>query len=103
MADKRSFDELKKIDRRRNFYSWSIQGTLDTLMVSHARGMYVYDVEGREYLDFSSQLVNVNIGHSHPVVVQAIADQAAQLATVAPAFSSIPRVDAATDGGRACG
>ncbi|MBT4909015.1 MAG: aspartate aminotransferase family protein [Microbacteriaceae bacterium] len=96
VADKRSFDELKKMDRRRNFYSWSIQGTLDPLMVSHARGMYVYDVEGREYLDFSSQLVNVNIGHSHPVVVQAIADQAAQLATVAPAFSSIPRVDAAT-------
>jgi taurine--2-oxoglutarate transaminase len=65
------------------------------MMVSHASGMYVYDTEGNEYLDFSSQLVNTNIGHSHPKVVQAIIDQAKKLATVSPAASSEPRVRAA--------
>lgn len=95
MATERSTSELKSLDRERNFYSWSIQSTLDPLMVSHASGMYVYDTEGNEYLDFSSQLVNVNIGHSHPVVATAIAEQAMRLATVAPAFSSPSRVEAA--------
>lgn len=95
MATERSTSELKSLDRERNFYSWSIQSTLDPLMVSHASGMYVYDTEGNEYLDFSSQLVNVNIGHSHPVVAAAIAEQAMRLATVAPAFSSPSRVEAA--------
>jgi taurine--2-oxoglutarate transaminase len=57
--------------------------------------MYVYDTDGNKYLDFSSQLVNVNIGHSHPRVVQAIKDQVEKLATVSPAASSEPRVQAA--------
>ena len=38
----------------------------------------------RSYLDFSSQLVNVNIGHQHPAVVAAIQEQAALLATIGP-------------------
>jgi taurine--2-oxoglutarate transaminase len=65
------------------------------MMISHASGMHLYDMEGREYLDFSSQLVNTNIGHSHPAVVAAIQEQAAKLATVSPAASSQPRVEAA--------
>jgi len=88
--------ELKALDRAHNFYSWSIQGTVAPMMVDHAEGMYVYDTEGEKYLDFSSQLVNTNIGHSHPVVVKAIQEQAATLATVGPAFSSRPRVEAAS-------
>ncbi len=83
------------LDRAHNFYSWSVQGSLAPMMVSHAEGMYVFDTAGNKYLDFSSQLVNTNIGHSHPVVVKAIQDQAAKLATVGPAFSSEPRVEAA--------
>jgi len=87
--------ELKALDRAHNFYSWSVQSAISPMMVSHASGMYVYDMDGREYLDFSSQLVNTNIGHSHPAVVQAIKDQVEKLATVSPASSSEPRVQAA--------
>jgi taurine--2-oxoglutarate transaminase len=55
----------------------------------------VWDVDGREYLDFSSQLVNVNIGHQHPKVVAAIQEQAARLTTVAPAHANETRAHAA--------
>jgi len=91
-----STEQLKSLDKAHNFYSWSVQSAIAPMMVSHASGMYVYDSEGKKYLDFSSQLVNTNIGHSHPKVVQAIKDQAETLATVSPASSSVPRVQAAS-------
>ncbi|MEO7349359.1 MAG: aspartate aminotransferase family protein, partial [Terrimesophilobacter sp.] len=50
---------------------------------------------GRTYLDFSSQLVNVNIGHQHPSVISAIQEQAATLATIAPATVNRQRGEAA--------
>ncbi len=91
-----STSELKTLDKAHNFYSWSVQSAIAPMMVSHASGMHVYDTDGNAYLDFSSQLVNTNIGHSHPKVVAAIQDQAQKLATVSPAASSEPRVQAAT-------
>jgi taurine--2-oxoglutarate transaminase len=66
------------------FHSWSAQGTISPIMVKNASGVYVYDEEGREYLDFSSQLVNTNLGHQHPGVVTAIKEQADLLCTIAP-------------------
>ena len=44
-------------------FSWTKQGGLNPINASHAKGSYVYDREGKKYLDFSSQLMNVNIGH----------------------------------------
>ncbi|NNN01411.1 MAG: aspartate aminotransferase family protein [Acidimicrobiaceae bacterium] len=66
------------------FHSWSAQATINPLMVKGAKGVYVTDEDDKSYLDFSSQLVNTNIGHQHPKVVQAIQDQAALLCTIAP-------------------
>jgi len=40
------------------------------------KGVYLYDVEGREYLDFVSGIATMNVGHNHPDVVEAICDQA---------------------------
>ena len=96
MASVKDTAQLKTLDKAHNFYSWSIQGTLSPMMVSHAAGMHVFDTDGKQYLDFSSQLVNTNIGHSHPDVVAAIQEQAAKLATVGPAYSTEPRVEAAS-------
>jgi len=95
LAESLGPDDLKSLDRAHNFYSWSIQGAISPMLVSRADGMYVYDAEGEEYLDFSSQLVNTNIGHSHPKVVSEIQKQAEKLATIGPAYSSEPRVLAA--------
>ncbi len=40
------------------------------------KGVYLYDIEGREYLDFVSGIATMNVGHSHPEVVEAICEQA---------------------------
>jgi len=64
-------------------------------MVKSAQGVYVTDEDDKVYLDFSSQLVNTNIGHQHPVVVKAIKDQADLLCTIAPQHGNKARYRAA--------
>ncbi len=65
------------------------------MVISAAEGSHVWDGEGNKYLDFSSQLVNTNIGHQHPAVVAAIAAQAAKLCTIAPSYVNDARSEAA--------
>lgn len=77
------------------FHSWSAQAKLTPFVVSGGLGCRVWDNSGRTYLDFSSQLVNVNVGHQHPAVVAAIQEQAGTLATVAPATVNRQRGEAA--------
>jgi len=77
------------------FHSWSAQGALHPLPIAGGLGTEVWDHDGKRYLDFSSQLVNVNIGHQHPRVVAAIQEQAALLTTVAPANANETRATAA--------
>jgi taurine--2-oxoglutarate transaminase len=83
------------LDREYVFHSWSAQGALKPFVVASAAGCDVHTYDGETYLDFSSQLVNTNIGHSHPKVVEAIQRQAAQLATVAPSHAALVRGEAA--------
>lgn len=71
--------------------SWNAQGTWNPIAIDRGEGVYIYDVNGKRYLDWSSQLVNVNIGHSHPHVVKAIQEQAAKLCYVDPSFATEPR------------
>jgi len=78
-------------DRAHVFHSWSAQATLDPVVVAGGSGSWFWDEAGRRYLDFSSQLVNLNIGHQHPAVVAAIQEQAATLTTVAPSFANAAR------------
>src|SRR4051794_12283996 len=72
-------------------YSWSVQDAINPIAVERAEGRYFYDYDGKRYLDFASQLVNVSIGHSHPKVVQAIKDQADKLATIGPPMATESR------------
>ncbi len=87
--------EVRADDRAHVFHSWSAQGAIDPLPVAGAAGSHFWDYAGKRYLDFSSQLVNVNIGHQHPRLVAAIQDQAGQLCTVAPSFANDKRGEAA--------
>jgi len=84
-----------ELDRAFVFHSWSAQAALQPLVLSGGLGSRVWDNSGRTYLDFSSQLVNVNIGHQHPAVTQAIIEQLGTLATVAPATANLARGEAA--------
>ncbi|HVU13123.1 MAG TPA: aminotransferase class III-fold pyridoxal phosphate-dependent enzyme [Phototrophicaceae bacterium] len=71
--------------------SWGAQGVWNPIPIVKGDGVYIWDADGKRYLDWASQLVNVNIGHSHPHVVKAIQDQAAQLCYVNPSFATEPR------------
>lgn len=84
-----------ELDRRHVFHSWSAQATLTPTVLTAAEGCYVWDGEGNRLLDFSSMMVNTNIGHQHPKVVAAIQEQAATLCTVAPSFVNDARSEAA--------
>ena len=83
------------LDREYVFHSWSAQKALKPMCIAGAEGSYFWDYDGNKFLDFSSQLVNVNIGHQHPKVVAAIQEQAAKLATVAPQHANDKRGEAA--------
>lgn len=86
----------RQLDRAHVFHSWSAQGTLDPMVIAGGSGVDIWDFEGNTWLDFSSQLVNVNIGHQHPAVVDAIKAQADILTTIAPAHANLARGEAAS-------
>lgn len=65
-------------------FSWSKQAGLNPMNIERAQGVYLYDRDGKRYLDFSSQLMNVNIGHGNPKVREAVARQMDEVAYVYP-------------------
>ncbi|MFT4219309.1 MAG: aspartate aminotransferase family protein [Microbacterium sp.] len=87
--------EVAAADLEHVFHSWSAQAALNPLPIAGGSGSTVWDHNGNRYLDFSSQLVNVNIGYQHPGVVAAIREQADKLVTVGPAFANETRAEAA--------
>jgi taurine--2-oxoglutarate transaminase len=84
-----------ELDRKHVFHSWSAQAQIKPMTIVASDGQYVWDGDGNKLLDFSGQLVFTNIGHQHPKVVKAIADQAAKLCTVAPQHVNAARSEAA--------
>jgi taurine--2-oxoglutarate transaminase len=80
-------EAVRKLDRAHVFHSWSAQALIDPLPIATASGSTFTDYDGKSYLDFSSQLVNVNIGYQHPKLVKAIADYAQQMTTISRAAS----------------
>ena len=79
-----SQSETKRYDKEYVVHSWSVQSALDPLVVTKTKGVHMWDENGKRYIDMTSQLMNQNIGHQHPKVVQAIQDQADKLCFVAP-------------------
>lgn len=76
--------EIVDLSKEYTFYSWSVQSQVNPIPVEKAEGVYFWDMDGKRYLDFSSQLMNTNIGHQHPKVIKAIQEQAAKLCFVHP-------------------
>jgi len=65
-------------------FSWSKQAGLNPISIERAEGVYLYDRDGKRYIDFSSQLMNVNIGHAHPAVRDAVIKQMNEVSYVYP-------------------
>lgn len=64
--------EMVELCKRHTLYTWSAQAGVSPLPVQRAEGVYLYGPDGERWLDFNSQLMSVNIGHSHPDVIAAM-------------------------------
>src|SRR3954464_1341285 len=74
-------------------FSWSTQKNINPIAVERAEGVYLYDYDGRRYLDFSSGLMNVNIGHGNQRVTHAVMEQMQQISYVTPSCVTKARGD----------
>ncbi len=86
-----TLDDIAVVHRRHVLTPWSAQGAIDMPSIERGEGSYLYDVDGKRYLDLSAGLVAVNLGHAHPLVVRAIGEQAARLCYASPQFFNAAR------------
>jgi taurine--2-oxoglutarate transaminase len=87
MSDTKTLSEAKEIISNNEDYtlfSWSKQKGTNPIAVKYADGVYLYDYAGKRYLDFSSGLMNVNIGHSNQRVTDAVVKQMQEVTYVTP-------------------
>lgn len=89
--NKLSADEIARMSREYTFFSWAVQSEVNPIPIERAEGVYFWDANGKQYIDFSAQLMNVNIGHHHPKVINAIKDQADRLCYAHPGLATEPR------------
>jgi taurine--2-oxoglutarate transaminase len=71
--------------------SWITQDSWNLITMDCAEGVYFWDADNKRYKDWASQLINVNIGHSHPHVLKAIQEQAARICYPYPGITTMPR------------
>ncbi len=88
---KLSAQEIIRLNKEYSLFSWSVQSTTNPIPISRAKGVYFWDADDKRYIDFSSQLMNMNIGHQHPKVIKAIQDQAAKLCYAHPGMATEAR------------
>lgn len=74
-------------------FSWSKQKGHSPIAVKHAEGVYLYDYDGKKYIDFSSGLINMNIGHGNQRITEAVVRQMQEVAYVTPSCVTKVRSD----------
>ncbi|AXH96303.1 aspartate aminotransferase family protein [Ornithinimicrobium avium] len=94
-ADPAREARIRELSRAHVLTSWSAQKAIDPLPLAGGEGAWFWDYQGRRFLDFSSQLVNVNLGYQHPGLTAAIQEAAGRITTVAPSFYEESRAEAA--------
>lgn len=83
--------EILPLNLEHSFWTWSAQGKVNPIPVTGAKGVYFWDADGKRYLDFNSMTMCVNIGHGDERVIEAIVQQARQLAYAGPPMATKPR------------
>ena len=76
--------EMIRLNKEYTLFEWNAQAAYNPIPITRAQGVYFWDADGKRYIDFNSQLMNVNIGHGDERVIRAIQEQAAQLVYVNP-------------------
>ncbi len=85
---KTSNQQIIKNNLDYTLFSWTKQANLNPINASHAKGSYIYDHDGKKYLDFSSQLMNVNIGHGNQRITDAVVKQMQEVSYVYPGMAT---------------
>ena len=83
--------DILPLSLEHSFWTWSAQSKVSPIPVKHAQGVYFWDVNDKRYLDFNSMVMCVNIGHGNQQVIDAITEQARQLAFAGPSMATKPR------------
>jgi taurine--2-oxoglutarate transaminase len=91
--DQLSSQEVVDTTRQLNYGTWRRQKNWSPLHIVDAEGCEVIDSAGKRYLDFSAQLMCVNLGHKNPAVIEAIVQQARTLPYVAPGYATTARAE----------
>src|SRR5499433_109020 len=86
-----SGQEIVDLTKKHTLFEWSSQSKVDPIPVARAKGIYFWTPEGKRFIDFNSQLMSVNIGHSDERVIQAINEQASVLTYANPFMATEPR------------
>ncbi len=90
-------DEIKRLDQLHVMHCWSVNKSLDPLVIKDVEGVYLIDQNDRRILDFSAQMKAVNVGYKNPNIVKAIQEQAGQVCYISPAFAYESRSKLARD------
>ncbi|HEY5331398.1 MAG TPA: aminotransferase class III-fold pyridoxal phosphate-dependent enzyme [Acidobacteriaceae bacterium] len=85
--------EVVQITRDTNYGTWRFQKGWNPMHVVDAEGCYITDANGKKYLDFSAQLMCMNLGHKNPAVIASIAKQAQDLAYAMPGYATTARAE----------
>ena len=83
--------DIKKLDKMHILHSWTVNEAFDPTVVKDAEGVYFTDSNDRKFLDFSSQLKCVSVGHRHRKIINAIQEQADKICYISPAFAEESR------------
>ena len=86
-------DSRKVVQENRDYtmFSWSVQGASNPIHMKRGQGVWFWDGDDNRWLDFSSQLINLNLGHQHPKMLEAIKKQVDELCFAGPGFATEPR------------
>jgi taurine--2-oxoglutarate transaminase len=85
--------QVVDLTKKLNYGTWRFQKGWNPLHLADAEGCWFTDGNGKRYLDLSSQLMCVNLGHKNPAVIAAIAQQAQELAYAGPAYATTARAE----------
>src|ERR1700750_532687 len=83
--------EVVQITKDTNYGTWRFQKGWNPMHIVDAEGCYITDANGKQYLDFSSPLMCMNLGHKNKAVIDSITEQAQTLAYAMPGYATTAR------------
>ena len=82
-------EHIRDMEKKYVYGTWTYEHMWNPKVIDEGEGSYIFDLDGQKILDFSSQLMCSNLGHSNQAVKEAMASQAKKLAYAAPGFATV--------------